>query len=92
MISKRLSRVLLAPLVSEKSANLENGVAFWVDKDASKADVKDAVERMFEVKVHSVRTATSRKRAKARQRRPMTVRKKAYIRLVEGYELDLATE
>ena len=64
--------ILLRPLVTEKSvhqAERHNVYAFQVAKDASKQDVRDAVEKMFEVKVIGVRTQNrggKRRRTKAK--------------------------
>ena len=59
----RLMQVLLAPVVSEKStfvAYKHDQVVFRVAKDATKHDVKAAVELMFKVEVESVKVANVR--------------------------------
>ncbi len=65
-------------------------VVFWVDRHANKIEIKEAIEKIFEVKVERVRTATIR--GKVRRVRYHTVtqadRKKAYITLKEGEALD----
>ena len=50
--------VLKRPVISEKSVGLieENKYSFWVDTDANKIEIKNAVEKMFKVKVVEVRT------------------------------------
>ena len=64
--------ILLRPLVTEKSvhqAERRNVYAFQVATDATKQDVRDAVEKMFEVKVVGVRTQNrggKRRRTKAK--------------------------
>ena len=64
--------ILLRPLVTEKSVHQSeryNVYAFEVAREASKTDIKDAVEKMFEVKVIGVRTQNrggKRRRTKAR--------------------------
>lgn len=90
---ERLLQVLRAPHVSEKSTNLaddHNQVVFEVARDASKLEVKKAVEQLFKVKVTGVTTLnvkgkTTRFRGRA-GRRPGW--KKAYVSLAEGEEID----
>jgi large subunit ribosomal protein L23 len=56
-------QVLLRPLVTEKGvhrATRHNQYAFEVHRDATKSDVKRAIEEMFDVKVTKVRTQTRR--------------------------------
>lgn len=84
--------VLKVPLITEKSTfakeNLRT-VAFKVARDANKLQIKDAVEKIFKVKVQSVRTATfhGKKRRQGRYtgRRPDW--KKAYVTLKEGEKM-----
>lgn len=96
MISKRLSRVLIAPLVSEKSVKMQGVEAFWVQPQANKADIKLAVEKMFDVKVEAVRTVTKRIRPKRSSKQLTTTRrkfkKKAYVKLAEGQALNIAEQ
>ncbi len=82
--------VLLAPVVSEKSYNLlEKGVyLFQVDPAASKPEIRNAVEEIFEVKVKKINTL-NRKGKRRRNRRNNTFgnrpdTKRAIITLVEG--------
>ena len=66
MNDHRLMKVILAPIVSEKSArgaDKNNQYAFRVLKDAKKPEIKAAVEKMFEVKVDSVTTSNVRGKA-----------------------------
>jgi len=88
-----LMTVLLGPHVSEKStlaADKHNQVVFQVRPDASKEEIRKAVELMFEVKVQSVQVLNSKGKAKrtstTRGRRKNT--RKAYVRLVEGHDID----
>lgn len=81
------------PLVTEKNSILaEKGVyVFEVDKDASKTDIKKAVEKYFRVKVASVNTANCRGRAKRTKfgvGSPSTW-KKAMVRLKAGEKIGL---
>lgn len=88
-----LYTALLGPVVSEKStlvAEKGNQVTFKIAPDATKAQVKEAVEKLFEVTVESVRTVTIKGKTK-RTARGMGKRKdvrKAYVRLAEGQEID----
>ncbi len=94
MNKERLMKVLLAPVVSEKSANAgEAGqVVFRVVVDASKPEIKRAVETMFDVNVEQVRVV----KVKGKNKRfgAMTGRrsdwKKAYVRLQEGQDIDFS--
>ena len=94
--------VLIRPLFTEKMSILgesERKYAFEVRHDANKLEIKDAIERKFEVKVSKVATMNIRGKSKS-----MTVRsgghvirtfgrrnhwKKAIITLVEGHAIDL---
>ncbi len=94
MISEeRLLKVLLAPHVSEKStmaAEGNNAVVFKVLKDANKAEIKAAVEKLFEVEVSSVRTLNVKGKTK-RHGQSFGKRsdwKKAYVVLKEGQDID----
>jgi len=90
---EKLMGVLLAPHVSEKAAIVTekaNQFVFRVRKDATKPDIKAAVELMFEVKVDSVQVlnaAGKHKRFGGRQGRRSDF-KKAYVRLAAGQTID----
>ena len=90
---ERLMTVLVGPHVSEKTANLGdkyNQICFKVRPDSTKAEVAQAVEMMFEVKVEKVRVANVRGKAK-RFGRTLGKRadwKKAYVTLAEGDDID----
>ena len=90
---ERLLKVLKAPHISEKStmvAEKLNTIVFKVATDASKAEIKAAVEKLFEVKVEAVRTLNvvgKTKRTGSRMGR-RSDRKKAYVPLVEGQDND----
>jgi len=81
------------PLVSEKNSMLnEMGVyTFEVDKKASKPEIKAAVEKMFRVKVKSVRTSVCRARSKKNKYSEGTVKywKKAMVQLKAGEKIAL---
>ena len=90
----RVLSVLRAPHVSEKSTRLSehNQYVFTVAPDATKADVKSAVELMFEVNVVSVNMANVKGKLKMFRFRPgrkASVRK-AYVRLAEGQTIEAA--
>ncbi len=91
---KRLSKVLVAPISTEKTVRLQsadNVVSFWVLPTATKAEIKKAVQMLFKVEVASVQTVMCHGDGVKFLRVPSKAgrRKKAYIRLVEGAELDL---
>ncbi len=92
MNQERLLQVVLAPHVTEKSAlanEIANTQAFRVLPDANKAEVKAAVELVFNVKVESVRLLNVKGKVK-RFRQRLGKRsdwKKAYITLAEGSEI-----
>ena len=93
MNQERLMTVLLGPHISEKGtvlAEKHNQVVFKVRRDASKAEIRAAVELMFEVKVDGVQVINQKGKSK-RFGRYMGKRsdwKKAYVRLAEGHDID----
>ena len=93
MDDERLMKILLAPRVTEKStytADKHRQFVFKVVRDATKPDIKKAVEKMFEVEVESVQVLNVRGKSKvfrrARGQRPDW--KKAYVRLKPGFDID----
>ncbi|TPE50012.1 50S ribosomal protein L23 [Maribrevibacterium harenarium] len=93
MIGERIYKVLLGPHISEKATIVAEGngqYVFRVTKDATKPEIKKAIEALFEVKVESVRTLNQKGKTK-RTIRGLGKRndiKKAYVRLAEGQEID----
>ena len=93
----RLAQVLVAPIVSEKATSVaekHNQVLFKVLRDATKPEIKAAVELMFKVEVASVSTVTQKGKAK-RFGKSMGRRnhvKKAYVSLKPGQELNFSGE
>ncbi|MGD0100173.1 MAG: 50S ribosomal protein L23 [Acidobacteriota bacterium] len=88
----RREYVLKLPVITEKSTHVKENlrtVAFKVLRDANKIEIKDAVEKIFKVKVQSVRTAIfhGKKRRQGRYsgRRPDW--KKAYVTLKQGEKM-----
>ncbi len=94
---QRLMQVLVAPIISEKAtllADKSNQVAFRVLPDATKEEVKAAVESFFKVQVTGVRVLNQAGKAKRNARgsgRRANVRK-AYVSLAAGQELNFAQE
>ena len=95
MNKERLMQVLLAPVISEKSthvADKHEQIIFKVATDATKIEVKSAVELMFNVKVDSVQMLNVKGKSK-RFGRFMGSRKdwkKAYVSLQPGQEINFA--
>jgi len=91
----RLMKVLLAPIVSEKStmiAEKREQVAFRVLQDATKPEIKAAVELLFKVQVESVQVLNAKGKSKRFGRfggRRRNVRK-AYVSLAPGQEINFA--
>ena len=85
---ERLSQVILGTRMSEKSVHLaEQGqYVFEVLKDATRDEVKYAVEAMFDVKVDAVRMTNVRGKVKRQGRRSDW--SKAYVRLAPGQNLE----
>ncbi len=97
MNQERLYKVILGPHVSEKaSLAAEKGqIVFRVASDASKPEVKKAVEKLFNVKVNAVQMVNIKGKTK-RTMRGLGKRndlRKAYVTLAEGQDIDfLAVE
>lgn len=98
MNKERIFQVLLAPHVSEKAtviADKGNQFVFRVARDASKPEIRTAVEQLFNVKVKSVRTLNIKGKTKAfgRMLGKRSDWKKAYVALEAGHDIDfLAAE
>lgn len=95
MNQERVFQVLLGPHVSEKAsivADLNNQYVFRVAVDATKFEVKKAVEQLFKVNVADVRTLKVKGKVKRNRfgysRKPTW--KKAYVRLARGQDIDFA--
>jgi large subunit ribosomal protein L23 len=91
--AERAFELLRAPVVTEKSTRGSefNQVTFKVPLDASKPEIKLAVERLFEVKVQAVNTLRVKGKTKSFRGRPgrRSDYKKAVVTLVEGQSIDL---
>jgi len=86
--------VIRAPRVSEKTARLQevsNQYVFEIAKDATKADVKSAVEKLFNVKVEAVNVLNVKGKVKSFRSRDGRRGdwRKAYVRLAEGQTIDV---
>ena len=93
MNQERLHQILLRPVVSEKStagAEQHQQVVFEVLQDANKAEVRQAVEKLFDVNVQSVRVINVRGKIKRAGKTPgqRSNWKKAYVRLAKGQDID----
>ena len=93
MNQERLMKVLLSPVISEKSSRVADAnrqFVFKVLPGASKPEIRDAVELMFDVKVKGVQVANVHGKTK-RFGQTMGRRvnwKKAYVTLAEGHDID----
>lgn len=91
-----LTKILLKPRVSEKGTMVmrDNQYIFAVMKEATKPEIKQAVEKLFQVKVQAVHVCN----IKSTPRRFGAIRgehkgwKKAYVSLVEGNRIDLGVQ
>ena len=95
MSKEAMYQVIRSPLITEKATLLSdrNQVAFRVAVDATKPEIKAAVEGLFNVKVLAVNTLVQKGKAKRFRGRP-GVRsdvKKAYVQLAEGQSIDMST-
>ena len=95
MNQEQLMNVLLEPRITEKStlaAEQNNQVTFKVRKDASKQDIKAAVELMFEVEVDSVQVLNVKGKQKLDRKLQKHGKrsnwKKAYVKLKPGFDID----
>ena len=96
MNQERIFQILKTPHISEKSAGLgdyANQAVFQVATDAKKAEIKAAVEQLFDVKVAAVRTVNVKGKSKRQgmRRGQRSDWKKAYVSLEQGHEIDLAS-
>jgi large subunit ribosomal protein L23 len=95
MNQERVFQVLLGPHVSEKAAvvaDMNNQYVFRVAVDATKLEVKKAVEQLFKVNVSDVQTLNVKGKVKRNRfgfsKKPSW--KKAYVRLEQGQDIDFA--
>ena len=93
MNQERLHQMIRRPVISEKStiaADSMHQVIFEVLNDATKSEIKQAIEALFDVTVQRVRVVNVRGKIKRFGRTPGKRKnwKKAYVRLAEGDDID----
>jgi len=91
-MASRLYQIIRRPIITEKglgAKELQHTVVFEVAPDATKTEVKQAVERIFKVKVDHVRTAIFHGKLRRRGRLEgfRSDWKKAYVRLAPGEKM-----
>ena len=94
MNDAKLYDVIRAPRVSEKTARLQevsNQYVFEVATDATKADIKVAIEKLFDVKVEAVNVLNVKGKGKAFKNRAGRRGdwRKAYVKLADGQSIDV---
>jgi large subunit ribosomal protein L23 len=94
-IDPKLYDVILSPVITEKATMLSenNKVVFKVARNATKPQIKEAVEKLFDVKVEAVNTLVRKgkvKRFRGTVGRQSDV-KKAIVTLAEGQTIDVTT-
>jgi large subunit ribosomal protein L23 len=92
---ERMYQIILSPVVTEKATAMSafNQVVFRVAMDATKPEIKAAVEGLFGVRVAAVNTLVAKGKAKRFRGRPGQRNdvKKAMVRLAEGQSIDLSS-
>ena len=87
--------VLIAPVITEKAtaASEHNKVVFKVARTATKPQIKEAVEKLFDVKVKSVNTLIRKGKMKVFKNRlgEQQSYKRAIVTLEEGHRIDVTT-
>ena len=86
---------ILAPVITEKATLLseQNKVVFRVPLSATKKDIKEAVEKLFNVKVGAVNTLVRKGKTKSFRGVPgkRSDHKNAVVTLLDGYSIDVTT-
>ena len=94
-VDNRHFDVIVAPHITEKSTMLseQNAVVFKVARDASKPEIKAAVEALFNVKVTGVNTMVTKGKSKRWKGKPYqrSDSKKAIVTLAEGNSIDITS-
>jgi large subunit ribosomal protein L23 len=96
MNQERILTIIFGPHISEKTSiisELNNQVTFKVANDATKPEIKEAIESLFDVQVKDVQILNVKGKTKRTARGKIRSRsnwKKAYIRLEQGQEIDFA--
>ena len=94
-IDPRYYDIIVSPVVTEKAtlASEHNKVLFKVASKATKPQIKEAVEKLFDVKVKSVNTLIRQGKVKAFKNRigQLSDVKRAIVTLEEGHRIDVTT-
>ena len=94
-VENRHYDIVLAPHITEKTTMLseQNAVVFQVASDASKPEIKAAVEALFNVKVTGVNTIVAKGKSKRWKGKPYqrSDSKKAIVTLAEGNSIDITS-
>lgn len=94
-VKPELYDLIRKPIITEKAtlASESGAVVFEVSMDATKPEIKEAIETLFSVKVKAVNTTITKGKVKKFRGRPGRRRdvKKAYVTLVEGNTIDVTT-
>lgn len=94
-LDPRLYDVIVSPVITEKATTLsdQSKVVFKVKSDATKPQIKEAVEKLFDVKVKSVNTLVTKGKVKMFRgiRGQRSDVKKAVVTLEEGQTIDITT-
>jgi large subunit ribosomal protein L23 len=94
-VKPELYDLIRKPIITEKAtmASAAGAVVFEVGMDATKPQIKEAVETLFNLKEKAVNTTITKGKVKKFKGRPGRRRdvKKAYVTLVEGNTIDVTT-
>jgi large subunit ribosomal protein L23 len=96
MNQQRLYSIIVGPHVSEKAALMaenRNQVAFRVANDATKPEIREAIETLFKVTVEELQVLNVKGKTKRTARGKLRQKsnwKKAYVKLAQGQEIDFA--
>ncbi|HBN13980.1 50S ribosomal protein L23 [Pseudohongiella sp. SYSU M77423] len=96
MNQQRLYTIIVGPHVSEKAALIadrNNQVAFRVANDATKPEIREAIETLFKVTVEDLQVLNVKGKTKRTARGKLRQKsnwKKAYVKLAQGQEIDFA--
>lgn len=95
LTKERMYEIIRAPLITEKTTYISsmNQITFRVPLDATKPEIKAAVEKLFSVKVEAVNTLIRKGKFKRFRGRPgrQSDMKKAIVTLAEGQSIDVTT-
>ena len=87
--------IILSPIITEKAtiASERNQVMFKVARHATKPQIKEAVEKLFDVKVKNVNTLIRKGKVRIFKGRPGELQntKRAVVTLEEGHRIDVTT-